>query len=162
MTPFSFAVLASPSGERMMNPMLLEARLMFQRQDIEGDTSTPSCVVNHHLSTEESHFSVLLLSEAEQLVRLEFIKDLSDFKQFAVSPLPPQTHQLNSLMKESSVQSPVDTQSSNHYRRSKIKYRKPVVKVVCDMFKKWVEGEEGGTGCHRYFLPPPAAIMSQT
>jgi hypothetical protein len=31
----------SPSCERLMNPMLLEAHLMFQKQGIEGGASTP-------------------------------------------------------------------------------------------------------------------------
>jgi hypothetical protein len=93
----------SPSNERMMDPMSLEARLMFQRQDTQGGTSAPSHVVNCHLSTEESHSLALLRSEAEQLAGLELIKALNDLKQLAVAPLPPQTHQFKSPVKVSSV-----------------------------------------------------------
>jgi hypothetical protein len=51
----------------------------------------------------------------------------------------PQTHESNSFVKESSVHCPVGIRCSSHHRRTKIKYRKSVVKVIHDMLtKKWV------------------------
>lgn len=42
-------------------------------------------------------------------------------------------------MKVDVVERPVRTQSFNHHRRTKIKSRKPVIKVVHDMLtKKWL------------------------
>jgi hypothetical protein len=64
-----------------------------------------------------------LRSETEKLVGQELIKALSDFKQLAVAPFS----------------SNGDTRSFICHRRTKINYRKPVVKVVQDMLtKKWV------------------------
>jgi hypothetical protein len=101
----------SPSCERLMDPMLLETYLMFKKQGIEGGASTPSCVVRRHPSTEKkTRPLVLLRSNAEQLVGQELINALRDFKQLAVPPFSPQTHQSNSFVKESSVQCLVGTQ----------------------------------------------------
>jgi hypothetical protein len=76
----------STTYERMMDLMLLEAHLMNQRPDMEGDSSIPPLanltphVINHHHSTEDILTPALSRSEAEQLVGHELIKALRDFK----------------------------------------------------------------------------------
>lgn len=131
--------------DRMMDPMLLEALLIDQSSDTKRGSSTrrsadtSRCAINHHPLLQEIQTPQLLRSEEEQLVGQELIKVLKDFKQLAVTPLSPHTHQLNSFVKDFIVEGLINTQRSNHHRRTKFKSRKPVVKVVRDMLiKKWV------------------------
>jgi hypothetical protein len=80
---------------------------MNQRPDTVRSCCTPPRDVNMNSSTEEIHF-----------------------KQLVVAPLSPHTQQFNSSVKQSFVERPVDTHNFDRHRRSKIKYRKPAVKVV--------------------------------
>jgi hypothetical protein len=76
----------STTYERMMDLILLEARLMDQRRDTEGGSSTPlstdsnPCVVNHHPSMKDIPTPMLLKSKAEQLVGHELFKALGNSK----------------------------------------------------------------------------------
>jgi hypothetical protein len=127
-----------------MDPMLFEALLIGQRSDTERGTSTPSCTTSRDPSTGEIYFPMLLRSEAEQLVGQELIKPLSDFKKLEAAPLTPQTQQPNPPAKvsdvehqvDSDVEHPMDTQSIGHLQKTKLKCRKPVVKVARDMLTK--------------------------
>jgi hypothetical protein len=120
----------------MEDPMLLEALLMNQRLDTEGDISTTQCIVCHLPPTEEIQSPMLLRSEAEQLVGHELIGALSDFKQLAVTLLSPQAQQLYSPVRNSKVEHLVSTQSFSRQRKTTINCRKPVVKVVRDLLTK--------------------------
>jgi hypothetical protein len=60
--------------------MLIEALLIGQRSDVERCTSTPICAASRHPLAEEVNSTVMLSSEAEQLVGQELIKALSIFK----------------------------------------------------------------------------------
>jgi hypothetical protein len=92
----------------MEDPMLLEASFMSQGVDVEGGTST-QCTISCIPSIEEIYSSVLLRSEAEQMVERELIKALSDFKQLVVAPLSPQSHQLSSYEKDSNMEYQLST-----------------------------------------------------
>jgi hypothetical protein len=122
----------------MEDPMLLEVSFMSQRLEVEGGISI-QCTVSCIPLIEEIHSPVLFRSEVEQLVGQELIKALSDFKQLMVAPLSPQAHQLSSSEKDSNVEHLVDTWSISCQRKTKIKGRKPSIRVVRDLLtKKWV------------------------
>jgi hypothetical protein len=116
----------STTYERMMDPMLLEARLMDQRRDTEGGSSTPLStdsiprVVNHHPSTKDIPTPMLLRSEAEQLIGHELINVLDDFKQLMVAPLPPHVQQFTSSVKKARMERLMDNRVSVPIRESKL------------------------------------------
>jgi hypothetical protein len=133
---------SSTSYERRLDLMLLEALLMNQRYDIEGGSSTPPStdstpqVIRHHASTEDILTPVVLRSKAEQLIGQELIKVLSGNKQLTVAPVSSHSQQFTSSVKKSIVVRSVDARTFYHHHRVKIKSRKPVVKMVCDILIK--------------------------
>jgi hypothetical protein len=141
MLPHGIVLAPNQRSEMVVDPMMLESRLVTPHKPrlVElPSTATPipppELVQVAHEPLEDSQIP-LMISETKQLIGCQLIKALSNFKHDMVGPLSCST-QHTSPDKDTIVVSTEGTQCCSKKLKNKIKFWKPVIKMVWDMLTK--------------------------